>query len=480
MIKIFTFLTLQFLTVFASISQNSLVGDGFGGRLWYKPTLFSVGSYSGYTICGDTINPQKNQLYGWGSNGTNQLGLGPTVFGVDYPVQIPNIDSVKYFTTGYVMGAIKFDNSGWAWGSGSFASSSGFDQQPVQVISDVFFCDASSTNVSFVKNDGTIWSVGSNSFGNFGNGQEDDIFHTIPVKMNTVSNAVRVSNNYMATIVLLEDSTIAVTGYSMIGLGPNTESTNVPLPNPHLPKIVDIKSNARGTAALAANGDVYFWGYDNSNFYNTPVKLTTLSNIVAISGCDDGYHFLALDANKNCYGWGDNWSQFGSPIAGNIPLQNPVLVATDVIDIMAGETFSYLVKSNGSLWAAGSSSAGSIWLNLTNEYRAEFTQLNPQVVPGWCTPLNPGEIIFPNVFTPNDDQVNDLFLFQNYELASLNATIFNRWGNVVKTFDDPSDSWDGNTDNGIPCEEGTYFYLVNYKFYDQDWMTKHGHITLTR
>jgi gliding motility-associated-like protein len=460
-------------------AQNSLVGDGFGGRLWYQPTLFSVGSYSGYTICGDTVNPQQNELYGWGSNSTNQLGLGPTVYGADLPTVIPNMNGVKYFSTGYVMGAIKYDSSGWAWGN---ASGGGFNQQPVQVISDVLFCDASSLNVSFVKTDGTVWSIGMNDYGNFGNGQEDPYFHSTPIQMLNVNNAVRVANNSGSTCVLLEDSSVVVTGYGNVGLGPTIPSSNIVQPNPFLPKIVDIKSNATGTAALAANGDVYFWGYDGVNIYYSPVKLDSISNIVAISGCDDGYHFLALDSSKNCYAWGDNYNQFGITTPGNVSHQDPVLIATDVIDIMAGETFSYIVKSDGSLWATGGSTAGSIWLNLSNEARSEFTQLNPKIVPGWCTTFNPSDITFPNVFTPNEDGANDTYFFMNYELESLNATILNRWGNTVKTLQNPGDYWDGYSDSGQKCEEGTYYYIVHYKFHgeNENWITKHGHITLTR
>jgi alpha-tubulin suppressor-like RCC1 family protein len=68
---------------------------------------------------------------------------------------------------------------------------------------------------------------------------------------------------------------------------------------------------------------------------------------VAISGCDDGYHFMALDANKNCYAWGDNFGHLTS--ANNRSYSTPSLVATNVIDIMAGETFSYIVKADGIL-----------------------------------------------------------------------------------------------------------------------------------
>jgi alpha-tubulin suppressor-like RCC1 family protein len=147
-------------------TQNSMVGDGFGGRLWYQPTNYTVGSYSGYSICytGPCSNG-ANQLYGWGSNFSEQLGYSSSIIptGVTTPTPIPSMTNVKYYSTGYIMGAIKNDNSGWVWGSGIGAT-------PTQVITNAKFLDASSTNISFVKYDGTVWSIGSNTSGNFGDG----------------------------------------------------------------------------------------------------------------------------------------------------------------------------------------------------------------------------------------------------------------------------------------------------------------------
>jgi len=457
-----------------------MVGDGFGGRLWYQPSKFSVGSYSGYTICSDSINPQNNQLFGWGSNSYNQLGLGMSIDGVNLPELIPQIDSVRFFTTGYVMGAIKYDNTGWAWGIGGSFGSSTLDQQPVQIISDVYFCDAGSTTVCYVKNNGTVWTIGSNQTGCFGNGTYAPDYTTTPSQMLDVNSAVRVASNYVTNCVLLSDSSLLITGSSYLGLGETISQINQPQPITGLPKIIDVKSNARGTIALSAEGDVYFWGDDINGMHYTPTKLNSLNNIVAISGCDDGYHFMALDSTKNCYAWGDNWLQFGSQ--GDTPLscQNPELVASDVIDIMAGETFSYIIKSDHSLWATGQSTYGSIWLDLSNEPRTQFTRLNPDIVPGWCKAFSIDAIEIPNVFTPNGDQINDYFRFLNLQVEELNATILNRWGNIVKTFNSPNDSWDGNSNTGQPCSEGTYFYTVNFKPYNLEWATKSGYITLKR
>ena len=367
-----------------------MVGDGFGGRLWYQPTNYTVGSYSAYSICYSGLcNNGANQLYGWGSNSTEQLGYSSSVIpnGVSTPTPIPNMTNVKYYSTGYIMGAIKNDNSGWVWGSGVGAT-------PSQVITNAKFLDASSTTISFVKNDGTVWSIGLNTNGNFGDGSKTDNY-TIPVQMQNITNAVRVANSYFSTTILLSDGTLKTVGSNIIGtLGiGNATITETLSPSviPGISNIIDIKAATQNVIALDANGDVYTWGLgngigdgDNSDEFS-PKKVTTLSNIVAISGCDDGYHFMALDANKNCYAWAaSNFGQYGISISTGSTL-TPSLVATNVIDIMAGETFSYLVKADGSLWCSGSNSDGSIWLNLPGQDTDTFKLLNPALVPGACS-----------------------------------------------------------------------------------------------
>lgn len=72
------------------------------------------------------------------------------------------------------------------------------------------------------------------------------------------------------------------------------------------------------------------------------------------------------------------------------------------------------------------------------------------------------EVQIPNIFTPNNDGVNDEFnLVWNVNPAlipnlELNAAILNRWGNVVTEFSDPFFEWDGSS-NGKPLPEGVYF-----------------------
>lgn len=112
------------------------------------------------------------------------MGSISSVLGVTVPVTIPFMNKVKYYSAGYMAGAIKNDSTGWAWGNP-------ISGDPIEVIEDVKFLDAGSISVSFVKYDGTVWSIGSNSQGNFGDGTT--LYSpTIPIQMLGITNAVRV------------------------------------------------------------------------------------------------------------------------------------------------------------------------------------------------------------------------------------------------------------------------------------------------
>jgi gliding motility-associated-like protein len=91
----------------------------------------------------------------------------------------------------------------------------------------------------------------------------------------------------------------------------------------------------------------------------------------------------------------------------------------------------------------------------------------------------PSLIIIPNVFTPNGDGNNDLFLITSERIESYRLQLFNRWGNLIVESVDPSKGWDGQI-NGEPASEGTYFYQLEAIGSDLKEYTKTGFFDLLR
>lgn len=68
----------------------------------------------------------------------------------------------------------------------------------------------------------------------------------------------------------------------------------------------------------------------------------------------------------------------------------------------------------------------------------------------------------PNTFTPNGDDLNDLFVpFRYRYIESVDMKIYNRWGGLVFETSDPDILWNGlNKDSGEMCTDGVYYYVV--------------------
>lgn len=88
-------------------------------------------------------------------------------------------------------------------------------------------------------------------------------------------------------------------------------------------------------------------------------------------------------------------------------------------------------------------------------------------------------IYIPNVFTPNNDGLNDLFEVKGSYIENIEITIFNRWGNELYTWKDINEGWDG-TYQGKLVPDGTYFYIVNVVFENSEKKTFLGSITLLK
>jgi gliding motility-associated-like protein len=82
---------------------------------------------------------------------------------------------------------------------------------------------------------------------------------------------------------------------------------------------------------------------------------------------------------------------------------------------------------------------------------------------------------FPNVITPNNDNINDIFEIKNLP-ENTEVFILNRWGNVVLKSDNYQNNWDGKDSSGKELVDGVY----TYKFKTQNGKIGHGFVHLVR
>lgn len=95
-----------------------------------------------------------------------------------------------------------------------------------------------------------------------------------------------------------------------------------------------------------------------------------------------------------------------------------------------------------------------------------------------CKLLN-DEIWIPNAFTPDNNNLNDLFAPVGEFIKSYQLTIFNRWGEKIFLSETGQSAWDGNY-KGKPVPDGVYFYQLSIELINSHKIWKSGTITLLR
>jgi gliding motility-associated-like protein len=89
------------------------------------------------------------------------------------------------------------------------------------------------------------------------------------------------------------------------------------------------------------------------------------------------------------------------------------------------------------------------------------------------------DIFLPNGFSPNGDNVNDIFLLRGRGIKDFILNVYDRWGELIFTSNNLNYGWDG-TFNSKPLMSGTYVYTLSYtNFKNVNKFTK-GNLTLIR
>ncbi|NNM94936.1 MAG: T9SS type B sorting domain-containing protein [Bacteroidia bacterium] len=91
------------------------------------------------------------------------------------------------------------------------------------------------------------------------------------------------------------------------------------------------------------------------------------------------------------------------------------------------------------------------------------------------------KVLFPNIFTPNGDGKNDMFMVKISEALCYNCQIYNRWGTLMYESDDINRGWDGkDRRTGDAASNGEYYYIVHYCDKNNTPFTRYGYFTLIR
>jgi gliding motility-associated-like protein len=217
-------------------------------------------------------------------------------------------------------------------------------------------------------------------------------------------------------------------------------------------------------------------------YYTNPV---TLDYVYNPKGVDEGTYYIQGMNHEGCM----------NILPVHVVLKDlPVINAADVLPIQYpqsidlsttflhknDETYGYYTNVTATTPLINYktiNTAGTYYIKAVNS----FGCITIRAVTIKVDPPPPYSISGPNVFTPNNDGVNDYFAIKMDGFVSFGTVkIFNRYGQLLFTAKSPYDTWDGNY-NGRPLPAGTYYWV--FEGTDQYYHTaikKASSITIAR
>ena len=223
------------------------------------------------------------------------------------------------------------------------------------------------------------------------------------------------------------------------------------------------------------------------NWINSTTNLSVGSSLTLTNVVTGNYQMIVEDAN----GCSDSSAVILLPSAGGVSvnLTGTPLNGMDPLDVnllatTTGSVITYNWYLNSSYTITTSLGTHSL-LGLTfGNYTASVVVLDQYgcLDTAEVTIFVDSEIkvVIPNVFTPNGDNINEVFSFELKGVKNFEAQIFNRWGQKLYSWNALNGGWDGKLSNGEWASEGTYYFIVDYTDVEDVKVNKAGYFLLVK
>ncbi|MDR2560857.1 MAG: Ig-like domain-containing protein [Holophagales bacterium] len=218
----------------------------------------------------------------------------------------------------------------------------------------------------FIKADGTLWACGLNTNGQLGLGHTNTV--NVPTQIGTDTDWAAIAAGTYHSLALKNDGSLWVWGNTASGaLGATVANNKIPSRILADSRWVDIAAGNSHSVALKDDGTVWAWGLcdylqspDNTG---VPKKYSSNLNSDFVSVTAGDRLTFAVKSSGQVYSAGYNaFAQTGKNVASTQESFGMASPLSTVASIAAGSGHGIAIFANGSLWAWGTSMAGSAGL----------------------------------------------------------------------------------------------------------------------
>ena len=287
----------------------------------------------------------------------------------------------------------------YVWGNG-YKGALGQNSQvqyssPVQIPGSDFsygtFAVAAEESGAFVRDNGTLWTMGQNSNGQLGHNSTTYQSSPTQIPGTTWTNTLACGPYNMACVKT--DGTLWTWGYNGagdLGQGNTTRySSPVQVPGTWATGINKLSAGSGNFQAIKADGTMWMWGsngdgglaQNNMTQYSSPRQVGTGSDWASVA--THGWQgSAAIKTDGTLWVWGHNEAGMlginesapGNGTQYSSPIQIPGTTWSQVS--VSGRRFMGAVKTDGTLWSWGKNSSGSLGQGNQTQYSS------PVQVPG--------------------------------------------------------------------------------------------------